>query len=313
MFPYPLLNKTFKEHPVHKDLWVSSLGAVYNKVTDKLYSWDEEVNGYKCIRYNGRSYSVHVLVAETHVEKPNDIPHDQLIVNHLDGIKCNNKASNLEWTTYSNNSIHAYKNGLWPNTKPILCKHIKTNEIQRFYSLSECARHFVVNNSKVYSYLNAKSKTIWMENFILVYEGDPWPEKIAAKKPSILLSLKDLKTGDVKMFHSVNEAAEFLNVSYYHIWKNKKSANIFELNGFEIKITEDSTFVSRFKKPGNLIRKSIPVITTCLKTGVVKKYDSSESLADELGVCKNTLQKHIWVNKGIWKNTLSIMYDNCPS
>lgn len=34
--------------------------------------------------------------------------------------KSNNKVSNLEWSTSSENTIHAYKNGLYDNLKKIV-------------------------------------------------------------------------------------------------------------------------------------------------------------------------------------------------
>lgn len=52
---------------------------------------------------------VHRLVAEFFVPNPNNHPH----VNHLDGNKRNNNASNLEWTTAFGNFQHARATGLF--------------------------------------------------------------------------------------------------------------------------------------------------------------------------------------------------------
>jgi len=51
---------------------------------------------------------VHRLVASAFCDKPEGCD----VVNHIDGIKTNNAASNLEWTTYSGNAKHAYDTGL---------------------------------------------------------------------------------------------------------------------------------------------------------------------------------------------------------
>lgn len=49
---------------------------------------------------------VHTLVAKAWLNGENET------VNHKDGNKQNNKASNLEWCSYSDNSKHAYATGL---------------------------------------------------------------------------------------------------------------------------------------------------------------------------------------------------------
>ena len=56
-----------------------------------------------------KKFLVHRLVAEAFLPNNNN----NKIVNHIDGNKQNNNISNLEWTTYSENSKHAYRIGLY--------------------------------------------------------------------------------------------------------------------------------------------------------------------------------------------------------
>lgn len=74
-------------------------GVPTGKITNK---------GYKQVYYNKRYVFLHRLVAEIFVDgkTPNSV------VNHIDGNKLNNKASNLEWCSTQHNIIHAYLHGL---------------------------------------------------------------------------------------------------------------------------------------------------------------------------------------------------------
>lgn len=50
---------------------------------------------------------IHKLVAQNFIPNPKNKPY----VNHIDGNKKNNKISNLEWVTASENNLHSFKMG----------------------------------------------------------------------------------------------------------------------------------------------------------------------------------------------------------
>lgn len=60
---------------------------------------------YICVHIKDKNVLLHRMVAEIFIPNPNNLP----VVNHIDGNKLNNNINNLCWTTYSENTNHAYK------------------------------------------------------------------------------------------------------------------------------------------------------------------------------------------------------------
>ena len=93
---------------------VSNLGNIRNAKTHKLRKLRINDKGYHVISLslgsakNRPTVRVHRLVAEAFIPNPDNKPE----INHIDGNKCNNIITNLEWCTPKENVAHALQFGL---------------------------------------------------------------------------------------------------------------------------------------------------------------------------------------------------------
>jgi hypothetical protein len=160
---------------------VSNLGRVksFNKnKKGKLLTPTFNRKGYTMVHLSGdvnKNITIHRLVAQAFLPNPENKPQ----VNHINGVKHDNRCENLEWNTPSENLLHAHRIGLakghsikgeyHPLSKPVVQMTLDNIIVSNFAGASEAARQIGINQGGISQCCNGKCRT---------YYGFKWQYKI---------------------------------------------------------------------------------------------------------------------------------------
>lgn len=164
------MGNTWKKIPDYNGVYeMNNLGQIrsFHYNTIKILSSSLDSQGYVVfqLRKNGKLKRVrqHRLLCQLFIDNPDNKP----CVNHKDGNKQNNSLSNLEWVTYSENTIHSYNNGLQKKIYGDACHNVKIKEadipviidlIKQGFNNKEIAEKYKVNASTISKLRNGKSR-----------------------------------------------------------------------------------------------------------------------------------------------------------
>lgn len=135
---------------------INKEGKILSLLTDQYVETAVDTKGYLTVNLykdgTRKTKRVHILVAETFLPNPSHLP----VVNHIDGDKTNPNCSNLEWTSYSENTLHAHNTGLQTKTSN---KKVIRGDGRVYPSITQAANENNMTKSAISKVINGVRKT----------------------------------------------------------------------------------------------------------------------------------------------------------
>lgn len=201
IFLYLGMVENWKDVPGYEGLYMaSSLGKIKSldrvipsKCGSKMTRYGKilspsliKSSGYRFMTFvdahaNRKQMLIHRVVAQTFLPNPTNLP----VVNHINGIKTDNRIENLEWVTVAENSKHAVKLGLNhipdntgrinnATSRRIRQYSLNGDFIREYPSISEACRVLGFKTTSSAVIVNvAKGRQRTAINFIWRYSDDP--------------------------------------------------------------------------------------------------------------------------------------------
>lgn len=203
---------------------ISRNGVVYSELSEGTLVGSINGSGYFFYRMLGddgktKSIGAHRLLALAFLPCENP---EEMVVNHINGNKLDNRVENLEWCTYQENAEHAGAMGLTTKCIPMLVRDALTGEVVRYASIAAGARALNLTKDAALHRIRTAGQRTFPEGkqYMAEASGYEWSDVVDVqfgRKRRVLL--KSFEGKGILEFGDQSSVAAFLDVSQASVSK----------------------------------------------------------------------------------------------
>nr|QBK93843.1 MAG: HNH endonuclease [Pithovirus LCPAC406] len=209
-----------------------------------------------------------------------------LQVNHINGVKTDNRPENLEYMTQKQNSQHAVDTGLTNTRKAVQQLTLKNEFIKEFVSQAKASRETGISDRCIS--LCCLDKQAGSGGFHWRFADPKLRVKTTVRSNKISINEVDEEKNIIRTFESTAEAAKILNVCLSTISSCLKSCRWCKKGKFYIEYANSD---DRYKN------KEKRVIHSTLDGTFIREYSSPVEASEDLGYPKSSIEKACRFNK----------------
>ena len=294
--------------PGYNTYSVNESGIVLNKKEKRFLTGSKNPAGYVNYRLKNDhgivlTWGRHRLLAYVFLNPGCEI--DDLIVNHKNGIKGDDRLDNLEWGTHRYNIEHAGANGLTSKCTPVSIRNPETKEVFNFPSVIACARALGLSKDGVSYRVKIGDGRVFPEGlqYRLSALTTPWSEPGDLENALLdngtikAIVVKNILTGQEKIYEKISDLASEINTAPSTLTQWLKREDQPVLPSFiQMQILKD-------KKPWRSIEDPVlelsrftgkrPVTVKDAITGHEVVFESSTACAKTYGLGLTTLHHRL--------------------
>lgn len=283
-------------------------GSVVNLKTGQYLSGSRNPDGYYNYRLTAatgeaKTYGRHRLMGMTF--KDPGVPIDNLVINHLNGVKGDDWLDNLEWSTYQGNAEHAGAMGLTEKCRPISVLDTISGNVTKYPSCIAAAKELGLTKDAVLWRVKTGETRVFPEKkqYRFGHSDEPWfnVEDIVTAlllngtRKSVLC--RDVRSGKIKRFEKISDFAASVGISpsTATLWVGKNNQPV--LPGFlQLKWETDPSPWREVTDPLLELDEqsgSRVIVVTNLSANTVDIYPRAKDCADTLRLKTSTLHMRL--------------------